>query len=113
MKKQFFIVLLVLALVGWGFYLTKVFLCKSEIKAIERQTRIEVIDSIQNVLSLKYDSLMDVTQTKYDSLNTLYLEKKTKTIIRYEKILVGVDTLSVDDNIKLFTKYIPKEDSIK
>jgi len=108
MKKQFFIILLVLALVGWGFYLTKVFLCKSEIKAVEKQTEQRVTDSIQSRLSSTYDSLKRATDRKFDSIDSLYRNKEVKIITRYEKIYIGLDTISLDSSIKFFSKYIPE-----
>jgi hypothetical protein len=113
MKKLLFIVLLSLAVVGWSFYFTTVFLHNNEIKTIEKEITKKVTDSIQNRLSFKYDSLKLVTDRKYDSLTTLYLQKKTKTIIRYEKVLDNIDVIGIDDNIKLFTRYVSQKDSIK
>ena len=58
------------------------------------------------------DSLMKVISAYQDSL----LQKKDCVIIkykiRYEKVVNDIDTLSLDDNVKLLSKNLSENDSL-
>jgi len=71
---------------------------------------------LKDSLYVKVDSINNLQEyyiEKQDSLKNTYNEKINQNKRYYEAKIDNVRTLSIDNSIELFTKFISKEDSIR
>lgn len=120
MKSKTFIsvLLVVLALViGYFTYLRPTFSSmdnnikqlKYEVDSLDRQNELlEIIDRQRDSLITE---LVKQNDNRLDSVHKMYYYKYKNLRSKYEGKINNVSNLSIDDNIKLFTELISKEDS--
>ena len=105
-----------------GFFLVVIVSMLIVFKTVATKKSLAIYELESEIEELKDESLKEIKQIekeyqfKIDSIKSLKEEvnqKEDSIIYVYEKQIKYIDSSSIDDNIKLFTKYLSKADSIE